>query len=227
MMVQSKRLPMRNSKPVKQRLLNGCAVAVALAFGSAVPKAQAQSLQGTPSFAPGTVSISGTATDTIYTLSTRETVINWQSKDSGTGNFIFQNAGTSATFQNDAKNLFGDYVVLNRILPNDALGNPTNNRAVQINGAINSHIVVPGAQNAPGGNIWFYTPGGLIIGNSASFDVGSLVLSASDIDPLSMFSGLTGTIHFTGAPNPNAAINISSLATIKANNYVAVFAPRD
>jgi filamentous hemagglutinin family protein len=229
MMVQSQRNSVQGARSAKQRLLSGAALAMVIAFGGGVQRADAQSLQGSPTATQGTLTISGTATNTIYALSAPQTIIDWRSKDSGVGDFIFQSAGTTATFQNDAASLFSNFVVLNRILPSDVAGSPTANRAVQINGTINSRIIIPGTPAVRGGSVWFYTPGGLIIGNGALLDVGNLVLSASDIDPTSLFTGSNGTIRFTGVQNPNAAISIANGAAINAGqsgSYVAAFAPR-
>ena len=57
--------------------------------------------------------------------------------------------------------------MLNRIVPTD----PT--RAISLNGTVNSTL----AGGATGGNIWFVSPGGIVVGATATFDVGGLLLT--------------------------------------------------
>src|SRR3546814_3423228 len=63
-----------------------------------------------------------------------------------------------------------DFSVLNRILPSDT------GRIVELNGAVVSQLQTQ-AGAVRGGTVAFYTPGGLIIGANATFDVGNLLLT--------------------------------------------------
>ncbi len=77
---------------------------------------------------------------------------------------------------------------------------------------------------AQGGNIWFYSAGGIVAGASATFDVGSLVLTAND--PGTTLD-LSGGNSFTAATGSTAAVEIRNGASINANgSYVALVAPR-
>ena len=66
------------------------------------------------------------------------------------------------------------FTVLNRIIPTD----PT--RAIGMNGTIISQLQT-GAGLVSGGNVWFYSPGGILLGNGAQFNVGSLLLTTSNV----------------------------------------------
>lgn len=198
------------------------ALATALAVGPS--PAAAQSFQGT-----GTPLVSGSATITTPNSTTTniavnnaQTVITWTPFDnSGTAPISFQAGGTTATFTGTS-----DFAVLNRIISNDA------SRRVDMFGTINSQIC--SAACATGGSIYFYSPGGFLIGGTASINVGSLVLSASPI----AFNATTGAfidtanrneVVFGQALTPGATIttNPGSLITApNSNSYVAFVAPR-
>jgi len=96
--------------------------------------------------------------------------------------------------------------------------------------------------------VWFYSPGGIIVGNNASFDVGSLLLTTLNPDPgnlpgtpgnPSSFADfndgtLNATIGFVtdgSAPldvngNNISQVQIGGTAAILAQNYVGIVAPR-
>jgi len=115
--------------------------------------------------------------DTI-TVDVPTAIINWQPTDTmaGGGAIDFLPNGTTAVFQNSAANQNG-YTVLNRILPaGDAAG-----RGVALNGHViaqlrDSNNIV----TSNGGRVWFYSPGGILVGGSAVFDVGGLLLTTAD-----------------------------------------------
>tara|TARA_R110000782_G_scaffold78293_5_gene156063 strand:- start:46835 stop:51250 length:4416 start_codon:yes stop_codon:yes gene_type:complete len=134
------------------------------------------------------------------------------------GNIEFLSAGTIGRFQSGS--IPTDFTVLNLVLPTGNSGTPLD-RVIELNGTIESRI-----NGIPGGNVWFYTPGGFLVGGTAVIDVGGLVLSTSQIDDTQLFTGLNGTINFTGAPTPTSRITIDSGASILASNYVAMVAPR-
>src|SRR3546814_13796617 len=86
------------------------------------------------------------------------------------------------------------------------------------------------------GNIWFYNAGGRLIGDGATFNVGSLLLTTNAIDTTGGLFGPGGAIRFRGAastPTTAPTIEIASNAAINATipgnpgaSYVAVVAPR-
>ena len=111
------------------------------------------------------------------------------------------------------------YTVLNRILPTAGTGGTF--RPVSLNGTVDSRLGSSGG--AQGGDIWFYSPGGIITGASSRFDVGSLVLSASTLDNIDNGGA---ELNFTGVSQTNATVTVSAGTAINANGYVAIVAPR-
>ena len=159
------------------------------------------------------------AADTI-TLFTSEAVINWTTNDPGSPGSVvdFLPTGSNLRFTHADSN----FTVLNRILT------PGFDSAIRINGNVTSDI-----GGTRGGNIWFYSPGGIIAGSSSFFDVGSLVLTTNDIDTSGGLFGQSGEIRFRGAaPVPGhivPAVEIKHGARIRAINegsYLAVVASR-
>ena len=104
-------------------------------------------------------------------------------------------------------------------------------RSVTLDGTINTSAPVglPGASN---GSLYFYTPGGFVLGANARINVGSLVLSASPIvvDGSGNFiSGFGTTNHVVfGQAAAGAAIVTNAGSQINASAgdaYVALVAP--
>ena len=208
--------------PRKTGLLLGCALGAVIAS----QPARAQSFDGTPTVVTGTASVFTAPGSTSVLISSSETVINWSTTDTGgTGAIDFQPAGTTAVFSSDPS--LSDYTVLNRILPVDAFNNPTN-ATVAFNGTV---LALLG--NNPGGNIWFYSPTGIIAGPTAVFNVGSLILTTNDIafvpDPAGSIYGPGGLVQFSGPAGSTGFVDVQPGAQINAtgaNAYVALVAPR-
>lgn len=159
----------------RKHLLLSCAIA-AMACTLVQPR-QAKA-QVAPGAFQGTIASSinatrtslGTGTETI-TVTNSTATINWAPYDTaGTGNINFLPEGNVATFTSSLG--ITDYTVLNRIVPTD----PT--RAIELNGAV---LATLEGGSTTGGSIWFYSPGGIVIGANAYFDVGSLLLSTLDV----------------------------------------------
>ncbi|MDZ4308632.1 hypothetical protein, partial [Allopontixanthobacter sp.] len=153
----------------------------------------------------------GTGLDVVELLAS-SAIINWTTNAAGTagGEVTFLGAGQQLNFTS----ALGDYTVLNRIFT------PTVDAAVRIDGTVASNTF---SGSGTGGNIWFYSPGGLIIGASSVFNVGSLVLTSSNLNAIGT------TMNFTGVAEANTAVVIESGAQISAlgpNSYLAVVAPR-
>lgn len=202
-------------------LLNGCALALALSSMGRASYAQAQAFQATPTVVSGSVSISqGSTVDTI-TLGSSQAVIDWRPTDtSGTGTINFLPNGSTAIFQDPSGST--NFTVLNRILPVDGGGSPTL-RSVVFNGTVQSQL-----GNGPGGAVWFYSPGGIIAGPTAVFDVGSLVLTTNAIDTTGGLFGAGGDIRFSGTAGSTSRVTIQPGAQINAlmaGSYVALVAP--
>ncbi len=211
----------------KRRLLSSCAIAAgiaALAYGG---PALAQ-VQGNAQSVPAGVSVGtnvGTKTTTVSVGSNQQTIINWIPTDTApTGGAIdFLPSDSIWNF-----NGTGSYIVLNRFV-NGAGGSLS--RQIALNGQINStNTATSGGQ---GGNIWFYNAGGILIGSTGVINVGSLVLTANDIDTTGgLLDPATGAIRFRGASGSTAGVTVDG--TISANqvlgqagsSYVALVAPR-
>src|SRR6476620_5885070 len=142
-------------------------LAIATALVMAPKAAEAQSLQGNVTYQSGNVINvdQSVANQTTVNLNAGQSVINWQATGTPSGGITtFQGQGTSATFQSAG----GDFAVLNRV---DAAGN-----AILIDGTINSNI-----DGVTGGTVFFQSNDGIIIGQHASINVGSLGLTTLGI----------------------------------------------
>ncbi|CAA9486822.1 MAG: hypothetical protein AVDCRST_MAG91-326, partial [uncultured Sphingomonadaceae bacterium] len=216
------------SSRTRRRLLLSCAMGAAVA-GMMSGRASAQSVsggafQGTPTIAGGQATIARTPTVDTITVSSPSAIINWTTNDTATGggaiNFLPQ--GNTGIFQNDGA-ATANFSVLNRIIPTDP------NRPVAFNGAVISRLRdSAGNVTGPGGTVAFYSPGGILIGSTATFDVGSLLLTA--LDPVNFATaGAGGTFQLRGAAGSQAAVVIQQGAQLNAlaqNSYIAVAAPR-
>ncbi|MDP3674340.1 MAG: hypothetical protein Q8R44_04490 [Novosphingobium sp.] len=140
----------------------------------------------------------------------------------GGGPIIFQPSGTTATFTSAS-----DFSVLNRIIPTDQ------SRAIQFNGTVIAQI--QGASNVPGGSVYFYSPGGVIVGSSAVFNVGNLGLTSiapAVVGGVFEQTGTTGEfVQFNGEVRPGSAVTIQPGARItgtapSVGSYLAIVAPQ-
>jgi len=201
-------------------LLAGCAVGIALACAGG---ADAQAFQATPTTVAGSVSYtrSTPGTETIQVGSTTA-VVNWTPTDNaGSGTIALLPQGNSVRFDSTAE--IGDaYTILNRIVPADT------GRAINLDGIVQAY---QGGTSTHGGAVWFYSPGGIIVGADARFDVGRLLLTANDVvldgsnDPY----GAGGKIQLRAASGSTSGVTISGGAQINAlepGSYVALVAPR-
>ena len=200
----------------KHKLLWSSAAAVIAAAAIQPQAAHAQeaaplgAFRGTITNEPANVSRGSmtTTTETI-TISAAKTVIDWSASQAD-----FLPAGNVATFLGSG---VSDFTVLNRI--------SADGQQIQLNGSVLGRL--QDQANAPAGKIWFYSPGGILVGATASFDVGGLVLTAND--PIGFANSATGFGQFTADSESNAAVIISQGAQIAANpanSYVALIAPR-
>jgi filamentous hemagglutinin family protein len=207
----------------RQSLLLSCALGTVLV--AATPSlTQAQGFLGTPQFDPAKVDVNRSVPgkDTI-TLKAPTATITWTPTDNqGPGNIDFLPQGHSALFQNDPS--IPNFAVLNRIIPAD----PT--RIVSLNGSVISELQ-SAAGRVKGGSVAFYSPGGILIGSTAVFDVGSLLLTT--LDPVRDGSGnfldTGGNISLIGASGTQAPIITepgSRINALSEGSYVAMVAPR-
>ncbi len=214
----------------RHRLMWSCAAAaIVVAAGTSARQAKAQAFSGSP-VAPGpNIASDGSASRTItspttetITVATPRATINWTPFDNdGSGTIDFLPSGNVATFTNDPQGT-ADFTVLNRIVPSDS------SRPIALNGSVISQLQDLSGATTRGGKVWFYSPGGIVVGATAVFDVGGLLLTVND--PLSFSTTATGfSGNFVAATNSTASVTIDPGARITAspeNSYVAVVAPR-
>lgn len=208
------------TNPRSARRIAGSASALALATALAAGPAHGQSATSynapDPTIVSGSVNfdrgnVSGVET---YNINSPTAVIDFTPFDTATGGppINFQDAGTSVTYQG-----ISNFTVLNRIVPADPA------RAIQFNGTVNSLV-----GSVTGGSVWFYSPGGIVLGSGAVFDVGSLLLATGDPTGGSGTIGSTTSFSIASAADTNYAITVQPGAQIKATpegSYVALVAP--
>lgn len=147
------------------------ALAAALAATVAAPEtARAQAIQGTFSADPAravfsTTMVDGKPVDTINVL-TPTAVVNWTPFDTAAGAdpILLLDKEATALFVRDV----GNFTVLNRVVPTGA----ASERSIRLDGTVLSRV-----SGNPVGTVMFYSPNGIVIGPSGTFDVGSLVLT--------------------------------------------------
>ncbi|MEP6983044.1 MAG: hypothetical protein ABI853_05300, partial [Sphingomicrobium sp.] len=199
----------------RHKLLVSCAT-LAITVALTPQRAWAQAFQGTPTTASGTVSYARATpgTETI-TVGSSTATVNWAPSEAGTGNINFLPVGNTATYQGGEA--LTNFTILNRIVPTDAT------RAIELNGSVLSKL----AGGTTGGNVWFYSPGGILIGSQAVFDVGGLLLTSINL-PDGFTTSTSGfNASFSKTASNAGSIRILGGAQINArNSYVAMIAPR-
>jgi filamentous hemagglutinin family protein len=200
-------------------LLFSCAIGSALVLATHGEQAKAQAFQADPTTVAGGVSYNrATPGVETITVDTNTATINWEPNVPGNP-IPFLPAGNVATFQNGPSN--SDFVVLNRIEAIDP---------VRFDGTVLGRLQGAGG-GTPGGTILFSSPGGIIVGANALFDVGSLVLTTLNVvdDGAGDFISPGGGFQFdSGSDSPNAAIITEAGSQIVAtaeNSYIALVAP--
>lgn len=205
-------------------LMIGCgcaALALGLALGPAPAAAQGIQASGNVTFGNATIN-NAVPGQTRVSVSTPTTAIDWTPQEDAAGNALdFLPAGASAIYENDSGASFvSNFAVLNRILPS------TNGNVAVINGSVISRIVQFSGTSAPGGFVAFYSPTGILIGSTASFDVGQLLLTTLDTTPASFesFAQSGFGLQLQGAAGSTARISIAPGAQILATPENAFFA---
>lgn len=200
----------------------GGSLATLAAVLSIPEDARADGFQATPTVVSGTVSFDRTPpTSETVTLDSPRAVINWAPYDvAGAGPIDFLPLANSILFQGGSSlgtPQVTPYFVLNRIIPLD----PT--RPIVFNGSLTDAGI--------GGGLFFYSPGGIILGANARFNVNSLLLSTGDIpvDAAGEFLPGGNTFAVNGTAGSTALIDIQAGARIDAPNqgsFVVAVAPR-
>ena len=152
--------------------------ALALATALAAP-AFAQvapgSFQGTPTTAFGSVVVTEGPGTTDIQVDSASAVLDWTPDDNAISNgtpILFQPAGTTATFHNN-DTISNNFAILNRIVPTDA------SRPIIFDGTVISELRSQIDPTIQGGTVFFYSPGGIIVGSNAVFNVGNLGLTSA------------------------------------------------
>ncbi|QJB69604.1 DUF4097 domain-containing protein [Parasphingorhabdus halotolerans] len=205
----------------KHVLVSTLALAAASAANAQVAGGGNSYDAGDPTIASGSVTFdrTGTPNTETYTINSNTAVLDFIPNDMGTGGPInFQFAGTIAQYLGGLG--ITDFTVLNRIFAADP------SRAIQLNGTIISRLQA--SPTTPGGSVWFYSPGGIVVGSTAVIDVGNLLLAAGD--PTGGSGVITNPNQFTinSVPDSGAAITVQAGAQITTSNpgsYVALVAP--
>ncbi len=211
--------PIRN----RSRLMLGCgSAALALALALAPQGAQAQGIDATGTVVFGSAQITDISpTETTVDVLAPTVVIDWTPNENAAGDALdFIRTGATATFDGGS---LPDFAVLNRILPS------TNGNIVVIDGTVLSRV--NDAQGLPvaGGFVAFYSPTGILIGNNAAFDVGSLMLTTLNVSNTDFqnFAEFGFGMTMQGAQGSTARIQINPGAQINAlaeNSFFAVVA---
>ncbi|MDP9056871.1 MAG: hypothetical protein M3N34_06010, partial [Pseudomonadota bacterium] len=185
---------------------------------------RAQGFAGTAVVVHGSAGFSSSGSVQTINIPTTSpvTTINWTPTDTaiGGGAINFLPSGNTVSYVG-ATGAAVPYTVLNRIIPTDQT------RTVAFNGTVNSTANT---------RVWFYSPGGLLIGSTASFNVGGLVLTAADPvtdDTGNFITTTAGTDSFSvaAAAGSTSAITIQPGANIQAvnsgqSNYIVAIAPQ-
>lgn len=206
----------RAYRPLKSRraaLATTATLAIAIALAN--PKPAHAQFNGTIN-PTGTTGIDPSSTSGSIIVTGPTATVNWTPDNTGTGTITFLADGSVANFYGPGS----DYTVLNRIVPTDP------SRSILIDGTVNSYLGGTSGSGT-GGNIWFYSPGGIVIGANALFDVGGLLLTSLTI--ANTWENDPTSLTFTRGPNDGGAIIIDPSAPnkgINASNYIAIVAPR-
>ena len=210
--------------PNRTKLLQGTACAAMAAALALTPQpAAAQAFNATPTVVDGSANIDRTVIgqDTI-TVQTDTAVIDWQPILGQQGEALtFLPAGNTATYQ-DLPGA-GGFVVLNRILPSP------NGDVTVFDGTVITRLQNASGGFSPGGSIAFYSPTGILVGPTAAFDVGNLLLTTLDPDLASFVEfAAGGALDLFGTSGQTTGVTIQPGAQILAaqeGSFFAVVAP--
>lgn len=195
------------------------AMGVAIVAIGVTSPGQSQSFLGSHIVRAGQVDNFDESTPGVTTISINgaapQTVIDWTPSNApdANGQISFQAAGTTVTFERGGS----DFAILNRIIPTDT------SNSVRLDGTILGRVGSGLSQS--GGTVFFYSPGGLIVGATARIDVGALGLST--VSPSYTGGAFTGQFIATdGAGNKTVRYGIDSgFNPATAGSKVVIEAP--
>jgi hypothetical protein len=211
------------TRPIRNRsrlLVSSGSAALALGLALALPqRAEAQAINASGSVVQGSASIDDMVPgETTVSVFSRTAVIDWTPTEDNNGDALdFLPTNTTAFFL--AGDSIPDFAVLNRILPS------TNGNVVVMDGSVISRIFDQAGNAVPGGFVAFYSPTGILVGNNATFDVGSLLLTTLEPDLASFqnFVENNGTLALAASPGSTARIQIDPGALVIATPENAFF----
>ena len=176
---------------------------------------------------PGSAAITTPDTSTTnVVVNDAQTVINWTTRRhrDRPSAIVFQPGGTTTNFMSARAT----------VMPSSTASSPpTRHVQIQFVGTVNS--LSSGSANGPvGGSIYFYAPGGFMLGGGSVFNVGSLVMSALPIafmTPTALSSPARAT-RWSSARRPRPTATIRTNTGVRrstrrnSGSYVALVAPR-
>ncbi|MFC0306291.1 beta strand repeat-containing protein [Rhizorhabdus histidinilytica] len=162
-----------------------------------------------------------TSVDTV-TVNAPSALITWVPNDTNGGTasvadaINFLPSGNTVNYVAGSGLANGEYTILNRIVPQPN----ADGRSIALNGTITTDTAK--------GNVWFYSPNGIVVGSTASFDVGGLLLTTSNITAGNVTLDGDGyvTAVDTQTSIAGAAVTIQSGADISTGNYFGILAPK-
>ena len=184
---------------MRRTALGGVLIVMANA-GAAVASPVLSSIPSQVAHAP--VITTPSAGLTSVTLKQSRTLINWSSFDIAQGqqvDFLFQsNAG----------------IVLNRVTS-----------LALINGKLLGCVTTCGAGGSIGGNVWIFSPQGVVFGPHAQVNVGGLLATTSPLlSDQAFLDGSQLSFNFGGGP-ANAGVTVQSGAQLTARGALALISP--
>lgn len=189
----------------RQSLAAGAAVAALLAAGQA-------SALPVPGSAPATVNAGGAqpiiqvgSTDVQIDLNAQRTIIDWASFN--------LNSGETAQFRFDQRN----WIVLNRVTSGP----------ININGAVTAYQAANLNSPTPAitsGNVWFYSPQGVVFGAGARVDVGGMLATSAAVTESAFLDTANLNIPFTGSGS-GGSVTVAGGAQFTGKGYLAFVAP--
>ena len=180
---------------------------------------------GTPApyyeYRSGTLDIIKMPRDAVLNWTTYDTAPKGGANGSSYVNFLPKDAELRFTGNGES------FTAVNRIFTTP--DNAGAYRGIAFQGKVTSYLYDDGPSfvGPVGGNIWFYSPGGILATGSASFNVGSLLLSASDLTNYNEF-GRGRSVDFSGVADPFASVVLHAGARVtltENNSSFAIVAP--
>ena len=219
--------PVRRLRAKRARLMASAAGGALALLASTPDAARAQAINATPATTGGNVTYSRFTAPTpnaeIITVETPQAIINWTPTAPASGPWVFLPGGNVVTFQNGVS--VTNFAVLNRILP--TLG------AARFDGRVVSRLRdVSGNVTGFGGTVVFSSPGGIIVGPTGAFDVGSLVLTTLNVadDGNGNFLSPNGGFQYelSGDSSSGSIVTAagSRIDALTGGSYVALVAPQ-